>query len=78
MSNQSLADKYRAQLLRVYGICTEDMSSRIDAMSEEKLRRDLENIKAYPDKVKEPRNYWSSKRGGVVYDNDWVLIKEMR
>lgn len=48
MSNQSLADEYKAQMLRVYGVCTPDMAKRIDAMGEEKLRRDLEIIKRYP------------------------------
>ena len=51
MNKQDLVDEYASQMLRVHGVCTEDMSNRIDAMSEDKLRRDLEIIKTYPSKV---------------------------
>lgn len=50
MSTQPLTDEYKAQLLRVYGVCTPSMLDRVEGMGEEKLRRDLEIMKRYPSK----------------------------
>jgi hypothetical protein len=49
-TKQDLITEYKAQMLRVYGMCTEDMKAKIDAMGEEKLSRDLDIIRAYPNK----------------------------
>ena len=52
-TKQDLVEEYKAQMLRVYGMLPPNMAERIEAMSEEKLRRDLENIRAYPNNMKE-------------------------
>ena len=50
-TKQDLVAEYQTQMLRVYGLCTEGMNSKIESMGEEKLRRDLEHLRTYPDKL---------------------------
>jgi len=57
-TKQDLVEEYKAQMLRVYGMLPPNMAERIEAMSEEKLKRDFENIKGYPGKYEEPY-YWT-------------------